>query len=308
MKKILSYLLQEGHVIYEMDVKTKNGQVLRMENSSHIFMYKRKRYALSIARDITDRKQSERLMKQKNEELIRANQELDNFVYRVSHDLRAPITSSLGLAELLQRETSLDNVKTFSKLQAQSLTKLDNFINEILHYSRNTRIKINPVEISALKLIESVVSPFIIMEEYKQVKFDYIIEGNSRFYTDKQRIEIVLSNLVSNAFKYRNHYHPEQFIRVSFYIKPKLVTIKVTDNGIGIKPEYKQRVFDMFFRATENNTGSGLGLYIVNESLKKLKGRINLKTEYGKGSEFTVDIPNLRPKEISSQDGQSQNF
>lgn len=297
MKKIGRELLKEGHVIFEMDVKTKSGKVLRMENSSHIFTYKNRRFSLTVARDITERKQSERLMKQKNEELIRANQELDNFVYRVSHDLRAPITSSMGLAELLQRETSLENVKTFSKLQAQSLKKLDNFINEILHYSRNSRLKIEPVEISALKLIESVVSPFIIMEEYKQVKFDYIIEGGSRFYTDKQRLEVVLNNLVSNAFKYRNPHHPRQFIRVSIYIKPKLVTIKVTDNGIGIKPEYHQQIFDMFFRATDNNSGSGLGLYIVKESLKKLKGRIDLKTEYGKGSEFIIDIPNLVPKE-----------
>lgn len=299
IKKINSQLLEENYVIYEMDIKTKSGKVLRMENSSHLFTYKNRRFVLNIARDITERKQSERELKQKNEELKIANQELDNFVYRVSHDLRAPITSSLGLAELLQKETSMDNVKTFSRLQAQSLMKLDNFINEILHYSRNTRLKIAPVEISAIKIIESVVSPFIIMEEYKNVKFDYVIEGGSKFYTDKQRLEIVLSNLVSNAFKYRNPHHSQPFIRISFYIRPKLVTIKVTDNGIGIKPEFQQKVFDMFFRATAENAGSGLGLYIVQESLKKLKGRIHLKTEYGKGSEFTIDIPNLIPKDAA---------
>ena len=291
--KITKKLLNNHHIIYEMDVKTKNGKILRMENSSHLFKFKKKQYNLTISRDITERKKSERVLKQKNEELLQANQELDNFVYRVSHDLRAPITSSLGLTELMQKETHIDNVKTFSKLQAQSLVKLDNFINEILHYSRNARLKITPVEISAKKLIESVVSPFIILDSYKNVKFNYIIEGDTKFYTDKQRLEIVMNNLVSNAFKYRNSYQSEQYIQISINIRPKLVTIKVTDNGIGIKPEYQQKIFDMFFRATEHNAGSGLGLYIVKESLKKIKGRISLHSEYGKGSEFVIDIPNL---------------
>jgi PAS domain S-box-containing protein len=299
-EKIAKQLLKNHHIIYEMDVKTKSGKILRMENSSHLFKYKKNKYTLTVSRDITERKKSERVLKQKNEELLQANQELDNFVYRVSHDLRAPIASSLGLAELMQKETHIDNVKTFSKLQAQSLVKLDNFINEILHYSRNARLKIAPVEISAKKLIESVVSPFMILESSKNVKFDYIIEGGSKFYTDKQRIEIVMNNLVSNAFKYRNSNQLEQFIRISFHIRPKLVTIKITDNGIGIKPEYQQKIFDMFVRATENNTGSGLGLYIVKESLKKIKGRISLYSEYGKGSEFVIDIPNMVPRKTAA--------
>ncbi|NJR12468.1 HAMP domain-containing histidine kinase [bacterium] len=119
------------------------------------------------------------------------------------------------------------------------------------------------------------------------------IDDKSDFYSDTTRIEIVLNNLLSNAIKYADTNRPNPFVDVRVDTNDLGVTICVADNGEGIAPEYLPRIFEMFFRATNRSTGSGLGLYIVSEIVHKMGGTIEVDSKIGEGSNFVVTLPDL---------------
>ena len=98
---------------------------------------------------------------------------------------------------------------------------------------------------------------------------------------------------MSNAVKYMNFNKPDPYIRIHISQAQQGVNILVEDNGIGIKQEHIDRIFDMFFRATSQATGSGLGLYIVKEAVNKLKGDISIKSQLGQGTQFKIYLPDL---------------
>ena len=199
---IIERLSFEKNIIFEASIGNRKGDHLEMEVNSHLIRYKNQDFILSISRDITERKQAEENLKLKNDELLKANQELDNFVYRVSHDLRAPISSSLGLAEILQKEKSLGSIKDFAVLQAKSLKKLDNFIQDIVNISKNARTEIRQDEINFQELVEGIFDQLDYMDHTRLVKKDIQIEQEVPFHSDQHRLTIVLNNLISNAIKF----------------------------------------------------------------------------------------------------------
>jgi len=103
---------------------------------------------------------------------------------------------------------------------------------------------------------------------------------------------MIFNNLISNAFKFSAPYKENQFIDISAEIMSETVILKVSDNGIGIKQEYLNNVFDMFYRATDSNYGSGLGLYIAQEAVQKMGGKITIESKYEEGTSFTIILPN----------------
>lgn len=228
-----------------------------------------------------------------NERLAKANQELDSFVYRVSHDLRAPITSSLGLSRLSQNTPSIEDVHQYAKLQEESLQKLDNFIKDILNYSRNSRVEVKSEEIDLESLLDS------ILEENKysvdnKIRIIKEIKVDEPFRSDQLRVKIILNNLISNALKFQNKYKEDPYIQMNIKVDINQAIITVTDNGIGIQEEYVDKIFEMFYRATDKGPGSGIGLYILKDCLDKLKGDIAVESEFGEGTTFKVTLPNMQ--------------
>ena len=112
------------------------------------------------------------------------------------------------------------------------------------------------------------------------------------FYSDKSRISIVLNNLVSNSIRYSNPNVTDPFVEVTVELSNSKATLVVKDNGIGIDKKFHDKIFNMFYRLSKKSEGSGLGLYIVKETVEKLQGSFNLESEPGKGTEFTICIPN----------------
>lgn len=272
------------------------------------FKIRDRQYTLVIVTDITRLKEMEQKMEalyeteqslnaqlmEHNEELKRINNELDNFVYRVSHDLRAPLTSSLGLIELSKRSASLEEIKEYTALQEKSLTKLDTFIQDIVHYSRNARLEVVPEEIDIKVLFEQLLEQLQFAPKSKDVKKEVSIKSSPfAFVSDRRRVEMILSNLLSNSIRYSDLTKENPKVEVTVEIEPEQVYIQVRDNGYGIKEEYRDKVFEMFFRGTLREPGSGLGLYIVQEAIRKLNGEIRLDSTYGEGSRFYVKLPNL---------------
>jgi signal transduction histidine kinase len=109
--------------------------------------------------------------------------------------------------------------------------------------------------------------------------------------TDPLRLRIILTNLITNAYKYQDSHKEKSTIEVSCAKENQSVNISVRDNGIGIPEDLKDKIFDMFFRGTEKSVGTGLGLYVVKDIVGKLNGSIVVKTRLGQGSEFVVTLP-----------------
>lgn len=227
-----------------------------------------------------------------NEKLRKTNMELDKFVYSVSHDLRAPLLSMQGVMDLTELETNEEKTKEHMIMLKQSVQKLDNFISDILNYSRNSRLKVKQEEIDFKKLLSGITEQLAYMGGTKPIDVKINVEENGAFYSDKYRLSVVINNLISNAIRYQNFEAEYPYVNVHVTTDGNEAVINVEDNGIGINKENHQKIFEMFYRVSEKSNGSGIGLYIVKETVDTLKGKINIESEPGKGSKFSLRIPN----------------
>lgn len=224
----------------------------------------------------------------RNQELEKSNVELDRFVYSASHDLRAPLNSISGLLNLQRLEPhSMD----YTDMIQSRVTIMDKFIRDIIDYSRNSRTAVVKESVRLREVIDEIVDVLKISQLNHPVAFQVDVEHSFSIITDLPRLRVVLNNLISNAMKYTDVSKNDSYIQVKAWHEQGQTIVEVADNGIGIDAALQPKIFDMFFRATTVSTGSGLGLYIVRESLEKVKGTISFQSEMGKGTRFRVVLP-----------------
>lgn len=241
-----------------------------------------------------ERKHNEEVLEKSNNELRKSNRELDKFVYSVSHDLRAPLTSMLGLINISEDVTEDEFLITNLGMLKTSITKLDCFIVDILNYSRNARQEVLREEINFKEMLDEIMDNLKYLNGEKHVvELNVNIRNEVPFVSDKQRLGIVLNNLISNAIRYQNPKVEKPFVYIKVHSNTTGTSIVIRDNGVGVKKELQEKIFDMFFRVSQNSEGSGLGLYIVKETIEKLKGRIEVESELEVGTEFNIHIPHL---------------
>jgi PAS domain S-box-containing protein len=247
-----------------------------------------------FSRDITNQQHTEDLLKRQNEELIKINAELDRFVYSASHDLRAPLMSVKGLINMIKVDPEKRNTDHYVKLIERSIDKLDHFILDIIHYSRNSRMDVMPKEISFQALLEESIDSLKFIEGAEHVRSIKNFRLHAPFYSDYSRLLMIFNNIIANAVRYRDHWKQDSFLEIDILATEEKAVIRFSDNGIGIADEYLDKVFKMFFRASADSKGSGLGLYIVKSAVDKLNGKIEVQSKIGDGTVFTVEIPNLK--------------
>jgi signal transduction histidine kinase len=243
--------------------------------------------------DEQKRKRAEKALRKQNEELVKINKELDSFVYSVSHNLRAPLMSVLGLLHLARADEKENEVLNhYFVMMESSIHKLDDTLKEILDYSRNARSDIKYEKVLIRDLIADGFERLKFMEGSDQIEKHVSVEDDVPLYSDAYRIIVILNNLVSNAIKYRDVRKEKPFISIDASVTDKNLRILFEDNGIGISDQLQEKIFHMFFRATEKSDGAGLGLYIVKETVDKLGGKISVTSTLGKGTTFEITIPN----------------
>ncbi len=225
-------------------------------------------------------------------ELSDRNFELDQLMYKTSHDLRSPLSSIIGLVNLAHLDNDPSTFRDYlSKIDGRA-RKLDEFIRSMLDYARVNRMEADYEEVDLQALVSSCISELEHMDFGPQMKIIMQIDASSgRLRSDKLRLRIIVSNIISNAFKYRNT-DVESFLKISAGASNAAVVLSFEDNGIGIKEEHRAKIFNMFYRATDKSQGSGLGMYIVKQAVEKLRGKIDLTSEYGKGTRITITLPN----------------
>jgi signal transduction histidine kinase len=228
-------------------------------------------------------------------ELVKTNTELDRFVYSVSHDLRAPLTSLLGLTNLIEEDIASYDTPQKERVQMmkKSIKRLDTFISDILDYSRNGRLSVSSEEINFEELVKETRENLKFMEGTDGYNLKIDIRQKNGFMSDKRRLSVILNNLISNAIKYQDSKKENPFVKVMIKTNNESALLIIEDNGIGIAPKDHEKIFEMFYRASKLSNGSGLGMYIVKETLDKLSGTIQLESFPGIGSKFLLIIPNM---------------
>lgn len=262
------------------------GKALKNEEGKTIQMH-------GTIQDITKRKAYEQVLEKTNQDLRKSNHELDKFVYSVSHDLRAPLLSMQGIVEITADETQEELTATHMQMLKGSIQRLDNFVEEILNYSRNARNELKNGAVDFRKIMDEITGDLKYMaSETKNIKIDMDIRQDSDFYSDEGRIRVIVNNLVSNAIRYHNPDAEQPFVNITAHLNGQ-AKIVIEDNGIGIPEQYHQKIFDMFYRVSEKSRGSGLGLYIVKETIDRLSGNIEIESKPGLGTKFTIHLPNM---------------
>lgn len=234
---------------------------------------------------------NEKQLNEKNQELVKINKELDRFVYSASHDLRSPISSVRGLIGLIQLDPSAPEVKTYLNMMDNQLIGLNKFIEDIVVYSRNARLVVKKEAIVLKKLVDEVFISLQFLPESSAITMTVDVPDAITLHSDPTRVRVVLANLLSNAIKYSDLSKEKPSIQVRAIQDHTNVKIVVQDNGKGIAPDNLSRIFHMFFQVNEKAEGSGLGLYIVKETLEKIQGNITVQSEVGAGTVFTVTLP-----------------
>jgi signal transduction histidine kinase len=236
-------------------------------------------------------KESEQQLLKKNEELTKLNTELDRFVYSSSHDLKAPLASVMGLVQLAELSDDVTELKTYIGLMKSRVNDLDKFIKDISDYARNTRLAVDRQEVNLKRLVREVLESLKYFPESEKIEVLLEVPDDLNLSTDVTRLKMVMGNLISNSFKYSDRAKPTPFVRIHASKMSSRVFIEVEDNGIGIPKDRQSKIFDMFFQAHENSVGSGLGLYIVKETIEKIGGKIRVESTDKEGARFQVELP-----------------
>ena len=230
-------------------------------------------------------------LKNKNAELQKTNSELEKFVYSASHDLRAPLLSIKGIINFAKSQSVTGSVEYLAMIE-KSINRLDVFVENIINYYQNVKLEIPPADIHFEKLILDTWASFDFFQNKSHIHFTCQSEPQGPFKADEFRVQIILNNLLLNAIKYQKKGHTDQSVSIQVRFDGNKAIMSVTDNGIGIDAEHMDKIFNMFYRATQEKPGSGLGLYIVKEAVDKIGGSILAESKIGVGSTFTIIIPN----------------
>lgn len=232
-----------------------------------------------------------RQLRIKNAALEKANKELDHFVYSASHDLRAPLMSILGLVNLSHQEEKSEMIDYYLNLIQEAVVKLDSFVINIIDYYRNSRSDNVIKAINFQEVTEDILSSLRYLPGFQDIRFDIQMHQQGTFISDIVKWRIILTNLISNAIKFKDPSKATNIIRISGRITQERCEIEVDDNGLGIPEKELDKIFQMFYKGRGMSSGSGVGLYIVEEAVSKLNGTIQVSSQVAIGTTFQIHAP-----------------
>ncbi|MHA7128027.1 hybrid sensor histidine kinase/response regulator [Algoriphagus namhaensis] len=234
-----------------------------------------------------------RELQEKSEKLEKLHSEMNQFVYSLSHELRGPLMSIAGVAKLAKMEIDNPKISEYFDMIESSTDKLDDYIFKMLDFYRSTKIdhKVVSIDFKAIMEQQMVAYSSKFPLEKFQVKVDVQQEGE--FFSDDSKIRVILNNLFSNAVQFYAPDKADRIIQLHIVSNPDKTTISIEDNGIGIDEKYIKDVFNLFTRATQNNVGTGLGLYMVKEAVTQLGGDIQIDSKLNEWTKVLVTLPSI---------------
>ncbi|RZK44091.1 MAG: hybrid sensor histidine kinase/response regulator [Pedobacter sp.] len=230
-------------------------------------------------------------LRNKIEELEKTNDELNHFIYSISHELRAPLVSVMGIVNLVKMENLFNSSGDYWALVETCSNKLDYYIQKTLQYHKNSKTDSDTSIIEFKPMISELIELYTYGN--KETQFTVDVNQPVTFKGDLFRVEVIMGNLISNAVKYQKVNEVNKNVRITVDVTPEFAEITITDNGVGILNEHLEKIFTQFFKS-KNHHGSGLGLFIVKEALNKINGRISVSSNVDYGTTFKINIPNAK--------------
>ena len=279
---------------YELQLIKKGGSFLWITLSYKALFNKDGKFvgSLSMLTDITERKIAEETLKLKLQELARSNEELEQFAYISSHDLQEPLRMITSYLQLLQRRYQGhldDKADKYIRFAVDGAARMQNLIKDLLEYSRVDAGNNEPESTDCEFILNRVLSDIkaVIKENNASISHDYLPE----VMADSTQMVQVFQNLIINGIKFHGEEPPK--IRIAAEKKASEWVFSVQDNGIGIDPQYSERIFEIFKRLNSRDRypGTGMGLAICKKIVERYGGRIWVESELGKGSTFYFTLP-----------------
>lgn len=228
-----------------------------------------------------------------NEALNQVNEELDNFIYRTSHDIRGPLVTLKGVCNVALLDVKDTLALDYLRKLDITADKLNTILTRLLIVNQINHSELEPVQIDFIRIIEDI----LVLEKKKglpsNLSIQYEVSPHADLFSDRQLVKIILENLIDNAIKFYNtSTRIEPFVKIKIEDgKRDKIFIRVTDNGIGISQPDKDQIFHLFTRASERSETGGIGLYLSKLATHRLGGEITLADTSEKGSEFLVVFP-----------------
>lgn len=258
--------------------------------------------------DISERIEFEERIQQNNKQLAKVNSQMEKFLYSTSHDLRSPITTIMGLVNLLRIETTDQTVLNYVAKVEASATKLDKIIRDIMTFSRATYQRLTSDRIDFEPLIWKILNNYRTEPAFRRIHIEVKVDSDRVFYNDIDRMEIILENILRNSLQFFDANKARPFIHVNIRFDDANAYLEIIDNGIGIGKQHLESIFNMFYKASHVSKGAGLGLFIVKESVNQLHGTIQVESEIGFGSVFRITIPDDHKGRLINRKKQLRQF
>ncbi len=291
-RQLFEFALTGQTIKQEAFVNTPSGSVVRLLRYEPVIIEEKIKYVTIISTDITEQKDIAKKLETQYEELQKTNYELDRFVYSVSHDLRAPLSSILGLVNVAEMENNSKELP-YLVLIKDRIKHLDGFIKSILDYSRNARTVITPSLMPIRIVIQETMDSLQTMNGFNSLNIQINLHEAVPFYSDLVRFSIIISNLITNAIKFQDYNKERSYLQLDIEVTEQTLRLVASDNGIGIAPDHLHKVFEMFYRGTDRASGSGIGLYLVKQTVEKMKGSITVTSELNNYTVFEIVLPNM---------------
>ena len=310
-KDMLSIIHEEaGNKNSEYPITTKKGEIVWIGQSTTMVndIISDNKELLVIARNITKQKLKEielhltnvelekiierrtKELKKTNKNLLEAQDELNLFLYKSSHNLMGPSSRLQGLINLQKNsDTTLDS-NDFLKMFEKNTLEIREII-EKLSWVSIFQEKIEKEEVDFNELLNNCINEKIGGDIKNEIKISLDLQKECRVTSDKSLLKLITSNLLDNAVTYRKKDGRLHNINISVSVNKTYLIFEVRDTGLGIQEEIREKVFEMFYRGTEVSKGNGLGLYLVSKAVTALNGTIELISEEKEFTSITVKIP-----------------
>ena len=273
---------------YEFQITTKQGKKIIVEIISHQVVIDGENVVLHIAHDITKLETTNNKLKEKTKEL-------EMFLYRSSHDLKSPYTSLEGLVTLMKHETLEESTKELLNMFEQTLSNAKKLIDNL---ETASEILNKPMEYKSIDFNELITQTIALLKPLngiKNISFNINIPKELKIYSNPEMLYSILNTLLQNAIKYKRPKSKTHtpFIIINAFKTKEGIKITIKDNGMGIKKEETDKIFDLYYRSNHTVDGTGLGLYITKNAVEKLNGTISATSTINKETRFDILLPNL---------------
>ena len=233
--------------------------------------------------------------------LDKANEVINQFIKSCSHSMRGPMKSIKGLVGLVRGLHPDDtNAEMLTGLIDKTVNNMEKMLDELEHFMINSDKILETREVNVAPLINRLVNNFKKEKQAPPITWTVMVGQPVRFRTDPGRLQLALSHLLSNAITFQRQQNSNKRITIRAVINEEECKIQIEDNGIGLPEKERENIFRLFYRASQQSSGAGVGLFVVHEVLEKIGGQVLVTAATGGGSLFELTIPNRYKKSDST--------